>query len=520
MTAFIADVLTVGPGPPGCRQTTTMAEEIVSCCTSTRSRSTGPRRPRFPDRACRIPAAWGPRLVPAIPTTALSSKQHSSSSSNRPTCVRSRVPRANRVKSVTSRTNRPKAASMSAPGWSIDTRNPRRSLRSTSPSAERECVRRVASSALGTIRRKAASMWGVGWEVSGTRRPWTSLASITPSAGRIVSRVASVSDIIRPRAASTWAVGWGASGTRNRPTSRRSISPSAPLTADRRAANVSGIIRPRRSVSPRCRGVVTTAAARTPIALRDSTISACCTASSGPPRAIVTRSAIRSCASTRRPRTGPVNTRTRTRSRAPSSRRRSRRRRRRHRRTTASSRHRHCRPARARSTPRARAWLVTLLLIAFCPPILRGPSTAPTVLLQHRRCPPRSASPLPNGCWPVSSQPQVTLRINNATLDHLIACSRDPPRSWEDFRLDYKRGSRVARSTQKTLATPPFPPTGYYLPRRYTLRCPRDSSASRKGTWASRPYTIGILDRTHLRQHITSGTRRWRRPPRGEFESA
>ena len=34
------DVLTAGHGPPGCRQTTTMAEENVSCCTSTRPLST------------------------------------------------------------------------------------------------------------------------------------------------------------------------------------------------------------------------------------------------------------------------------------------------------------------------------------------------------------------------------------------------------------------------------------------------------------------------------------------------
>lgn len=505
---FIADVLTVGPGPPGCRQTTTMAEEIVSCCTSTRSRSTDPRHPRFPDRARRIPAAWGPRLVPVIRATALSSKH---SSSNRPTCVRSRVPQANhRVKNVISRTKRPKVASMSGLEWSIGTRNPRRSLRSTSPSAER-VVRRIVS-ALGIIRPKAASMWGAGWGVSGTRRPWTSPVSIIRSAERTVSRVASVSDIIRPRAASTWGVGWGVSGTRNHPTSRRSISPS--VTVGSRAANVSDIIRLRRSVNP-CKG---TTAMHTLIASRDSTISARCMVSSGP-RTIVTRSAIRSCASTRRVRAGLASTRTRMRSRAPSSRRRFRRRRRRHRPTTASSRHRHCRPARARSTPRARAWLVTLLLIAFCPPILRGPSTAPTVPLQHRRCLPRNVLPPPNGCWPISSQPQVTLRINNATLDRLIACSRDPPRSWEDFRLDFKRGSRVVRFTLKTLATPPFLQTGYYLPRRFTLRCPRDSLASRKGTWASRPFTIGILDRIHQRQHITSGIRRWRRPPRGESSS-
>lgn len=484
-----------------------MAEEIVSCCTSTRSRSTDHRHPRFPDRARRIPAAWGPKLVPTIPVTALSSKH--SSSSNRPICVRSRVPRVNRVKNVTSRTNRPKATSMSGPEWSNGTRNPRRSLRSTFPSAER-VVRRVAS-ASAIIRPKAANMWGVDWEVSGTRRPWTSLVSITRSAERIVSRVASVSDIIRPRAASTWGAGWGSNGTKSHPTSRRSISPSAPLTAG--VANVSGIIRLRRSVSPRCRG---TTGVRMPIISCDSTISARCTVSNEP-RAIVTRSATRSCASTRRARAGPANTRTRMRSRALSSRRHFHRRRHRHRRMTASSRHRHCRPARARSMPRARVWLVTLLLIAFCPPILRGPSSAPTVPLQHRRCPSRSALPPPNGCWPVNSQPQVTLRINNATLDHLIACSRDPPRSWEDFRLDFKRGFKVARSTPKTLATPPFPRTGYYPPRRYTLRCPRDSLASRKDTWASRPFTIGILDKTHQRPRITSGTRRWRRPPRGEF---
>ena len=33
---MFSDVLTAGHGPPGCRQTTTMAEENVSCCTSTR----------------------------------------------------------------------------------------------------------------------------------------------------------------------------------------------------------------------------------------------------------------------------------------------------------------------------------------------------------------------------------------------------------------------------------------------------------------------------------------------------
>lgn len=485
-----------------------MAEEIVSCCTSTRSRSTGPHHPRFPDRARRIPAVWGPKLVPTIPATALNSKH---SSSNRPICVRSRVPQANRAKNVISRTNRPRAASMSGPEWSIGTRNPRRSLRSTFPSAER-VVRRVAS-ALAIIKPKAASMWEVGWEVSGTKRPWTSLVSITRSAERIVSRVASVSDIIRPKVASTWGAGWGVNGTKNHLTSRRSISTSAPLTVDNRVANVSGIIRLRRSVSPRCRG---TTAVRIPIASHDSMISARCMVSNGP-RMIVTRSVIRNCALTRRAQAGPASMRTRMRSRALSSRRHFHRRRHRHRRMTASSRHRHCRPVRARSMPQARAWLVTLLLIAFCPPILRGPSSAPIVPLQHRRCPPRSALPPPNGCWPISSQPQVTLRINNATLDHLIACSRDHLRSWEDFRLDFKRGSKVVRSMPKTLAMPLFPRTGYYPPRRYTPRCPRDSLASRKDTWASRPFTIGILDRIHQRQRIMSGIRRWRRPPRGEF---
>lgn len=500
----------MGPGPPGCRQTTTMAEEIVSCCTSTLSLNTDPRHPRFPDRARRILAAWGPRSVPAIPATASSNKR---SSSNRPTCVRSRVPRASRAKSVTSRTNRPKAASMSGPEWSIGTRNPRRSLRSTSPSAGR-VVRRVAS-ALGTIRPRAVSMLGAESAVTGMRRPWISLASITPSVERVVvHRVASVSDIIRSKAAirPTSVLEWP-SGTRSRPTSSRSTSPSAPSTVDNRIASVSGIIRLRRSASP---PVCTTVRTAAPIVSRDSTISARCTASSGFRITIVTRSAIRSCTSTQRARAGRVNTRTRTRSAAPSPRRRSRRRHRRHRPTTASSRHRHCRPVRARSTPRARAWLVILLLIAFCPPILRGPSMAPTAPLQHRRCPPRSALPPPSGCWPISNQLPAMPRINNATLDRLIiVCSRGLLRSWKDFRQD----SRAVAFTPRTLASPPFPRTGYCPPRRYTLRYPRDSSASRRGTWPSRPFTIGILDRIHQRQHITSGIRRLRRPPRGKLKS-
>lgn len=499
----------MGHGPPGCRQTTTMAEEIVSCCTSTLSLSTDPRHPRFPDRARRIPAAWGPRLVPIIPATASSNKR---SSSNCPICVRSRVPRANRAKSVTSRINRLKAASMSGPEWSIGTRNPRRSLRSTSPSAER-VVRRVAS-ALGIIRLRAVSMWGVESGVSGTRRPWTSLVSIIPSVEKVVvRRVASVSDIIRSKAIRlTSACEWP-SGTRSHPTSSRSISPSAPSTVDSRVASVSGITKLRRSVSP---PVCTTVRTAAPIVSRDSTISARCTASNGFRVTIVTRSAIRSCTSTQRARADRVNTRTRTRSSGPSPQRRSRRRRRRHRPTTASSHHRHCRPVRARSTPRARAWLVILLLIAFCPPILRGPSMAPTAPLQHRRCPPRSASPPPSGCWPLSNQLPVTPRINNATLDRLIiVCSRGLPRSWKDFRRD----SRAAASTPRTLVTPPFPRTGYYPLRQYTLRYRRDSSASRKDTWPSRPFTIGILDRIRQRQHIMSDIRRLRRPPRGEFES-
>lgn len=486
----------MGPGPSGCRQTTTMAEEIVSCCTSTLS--TGLRHPRFPDRAHQVPPAWGHRLASAIPVTALNS-------SNRPICVRSRVPRA-------SRTNRPKVTSMSGPEWSIGTRKPQKSPRSTSPSAER-VVRRVAS-ASGIIRPRAVSMWGSEWQVSGTRRPRTSLALITRSAERVVRQVASVSDTIRPKVSirPMSVCGWP-SGTRSRPTNHRSISPSAPLTADSRVASVSGIIRLRHSVSPRCRDT-TAVRIPAPIVSHDLTISARCTASSGP-RTIVTQSAIRSCVSTRRVRAAPASTRTRTRSRVPSPRRRSRHRRRRRRRTTASSHHRHCHPVRARSMPRARVWLITLLLIAFCPPILRGPSIAPTAPLQHRRCPPRSASPPPNGCWLISSQPRATLRISNVTLDHRTACYQGPPRFWED----YKRDSRIVEYTPRILATPPFPRTRYYPPRRYTLRYRRDSSASRKDTWANRPFTIDILDRTHQRQHIMSDIRRWRRPPRGQSKS-
>lgn len=494
----------MGHGPPGCRQTTTMAEEIVSCCTSTLSLSTDPRRPRFPDRARRIPVAWGPRLVPAIPATASSNKR---SSSNRPTCVRSRVQRISRAKSVI-KINRLKATSMSGPEWSIGTRNPRRSLRSTSPSAER-VVRRVAS-ALGIIRLRAVSMGAESGE-SGTRRPWTSLVSIIPSVERVVvRRVASVSDIIRSKAIRPMAREWP-SGTRSHPTSNRSISPSAPSMVDNRVASVSGIIKLRRSVSPPVCITVRTVA---PIVSRDSTISARCTASNGFRVTNVTRSAIRSCTLTQRARVGRVNTRTRTRSSDPSPRRRSRRHRRQHQPTTASSRHRHCHPVRARSMPRARAWLVILLLIAFCPPILRGPSMAPTAPLQHRRCPPRSVSPPPSGCWPLSNQLPATLRINNATLDHLIiVCFRGLPRSWKDFRRDF----RAAASMPRTLATPPFPRTGYCPPRQYTLRYQRDSSASRKDTWPSRPFTIDILDRIRQRQHLTSGIRRLRRPLRGEF---
>jgi len=511
---FILDVLTAGPGPPGCRQTTTMAEEIVFCCTNIRSLSTDPH-PRLPCQVRQVPAAWGPRSVPITPTTVISNRFNSS---NRPTCARLRASRASRIRNVTAnRIKRLKAASMSEAEWWIGSKNPRRSPRSTSASARR-LVRRIAN-VLGIIRPKAVSMWGSEWGVSGTRRPWTNLRSITRSAERVVNRVASVSDTIRPKAAikpTKSAVGW-ANGTRSHPTRRRSISPSAPLMVDNRVASVSAIIRPPRSFSPHCRGI-TVAGTLVPIVSRDSMTSVRCTASSGS-RAIVTRSATRSCASTRWARMGLANTRTRTHLRAPSRRRRSRHRRRRHRQTTVSSHHRHCRPVRARSTLRVRVWLVTLLLIAFFPPILRGPSTVPTVPLQDHRCPPRSVSPPPNDCWSISNQSQATARINNATLVHLIACSRDPPLSWEDFRLDFKRDSRVAGFMSRMLVTPPFPQTGYYPPRRYMRQCQRDSSASRRGTWASRPFTIGILGRIHQRQHITTGIRRWRRPPRGHLKS-
>lgn len=516
MIVFFADVLTVGPGPPGCRQTTTMAEEIVFCCTNIRSLSTGLRHPRFPDRTRRVPAAWGPRLDSVTPMTALSSKR-SSSSSNRRICVRAQAPRTSWARSVINRISRHKATSMLGPEWSTGTRNPRRSPRSTSPNAER-IIRQVAN-VLDIIRPKAAtSMWGAEWWMSGTRRSWTSLVSITRSVERVVNRVASVSDItrlkmaIRPMSVLEWP-----SGTRSHPRRPRLTSPSAALTVDSRVANVSDIIRLRRSVSPLCRDTTAAVCTPVPIVSRDSTTSAFCTASNGL-RTIVTRSATRSYASTRRVQADPASMRTRTRSRALSPRRRSRRHRRRHRRTTASSRHRHYRPVQARSMPRARAWLIILLLIVFCPPILRGPSIVPTAPLHHRRCPQRSASPPPNGCWPVNNQPQLMPRINNDTLDRTV-CFPVPHQSWDSFKRDFKRDSKVPGSTLRILATLPFPRTGYYLPHRYMLRCQRDSPASRKGIWANHPYTIGIPDKIHLRQHIMSGIQRWRRLPRGEFKS-
>lgn len=95
MVFFNLDVLTAGHGPPGCRQTMTMAEENVFCCTSTRMLNTDhPQRLQFQLPVPEVPDPLRSKLKTQIPRTVTTSEMDLEIDSKSPT-KRSRKNKSN-----------------------------------------------------------------------------------------------------------------------------------------------------------------------------------------------------------------------------------------------------------------------------------------------------------------------------------------------------------------------------------------------------------------------------------------
>lgn len=450
----ISDVLTAGPGPPGCRQTTTMAEENVSYCTNIRSLSTGPRHHRFQDRVAERAEVSGPRSVPLAPQIVTSKRNNSKRA------IYARACRASPAKIVTNRINPLKGTNTSimesesecqASRGTINQRISRRST--TSPSRARKLVRysRVASgSAITRAKRDSAS-------------PLCKRTTSSPQGERAT---------LAKRCPKTF------------------LSTVFHVSTSSRASTVTrGCPWPRANVS-----------SRPPPPSFDSITWP--TSWSTPRQATNTRTRIFWCRDAR-----PVHSRPR---RSPL-------RHHRHPPTTVSSHHHLCHPARARSTPRPRVWLVILLLIGFWPQVLQAPDMAGARHQPHR-CQLRSDSPRRNDYWPINSRRVLCTspRISNDTLEQAIACCPARHRCWEVYKPVYKgTGTEYTQPARIHRDTVPFLRTVCSPPHLYTPQCQRDSRANRAtGTSAIRLYTNDTIDRRRRQVSTTIVTRRYRRAPR------
>ena len=389
------DVLTAGPGPAGCRQTTTMAEENVSFCTSTQAASTASpyQRLRSTEPQLAVPPARVAPTSRAVSSTATISS--SSSSSTSPPLASS----INKISSSISNDRHPKAMT--------------------------NCSTHTAQPVLGS--RSASRSRKVSWASTGLQGSRRALSSKLDS-HRVAAR--------RSTIAAT------------------NSCPLIALISRSRAAAVAAASSP----VPRRAAGATTAAA--------TTASTLTRASSSLPRPGPILS-LRRLSLHLHPRRQPA---------------------------TGSSLHHPSRPAPATSTPLHSLWLATLLLIAFCPPVLRVPGTS-TGRHQPHRCPPRSSdSPPPSDCWPGRLRPEEPphphrsprARISNGTLDPRRSdCSHRPHRYWPYSRRPPIGAAATAPPALRmcpgpaALGVTPSPrPSGCSRLRRYTPRCPNASPAA------------------------------------------
>lgn len=453
---MISDVLTAGPGPPGCRQTTTMAEENVSYCTNIRSLNTGPRHLRFQDRTPERPEVSVPRSVPPAPRIVISQRRNNSK------LICEQMDRMSPLaKIVTSPISPPKGTSTSimeavnecqASRGMTNQRTSQRSTISQSPARKRVRYSQVASdSAIIRIKRDSVS-------------PLCKSTTSIPQGDRLR---------LDNRCPETWF--W--------PTVFHDSTNSPVYT-----------------VSRDCPWPRANAFNRPPATSFDSIIplTSWCQPETNTRIPISWYRAAR-----------PVHFHQR---RSPH-------RHHRHQRTTVSFHRRLCHPAQARNMPRPRVWLVILLLIGFCPQVLQAPDMA-AARHQLHRCQLKNDSLRRNDYWPINNRrvPCTSPRISNDTLEPVIACCPDRRRCLEVYKPVYKGTGLVyipRARIRPDRDTAPFRRTDYFHRHLYMPQCQRGSPASRPiGISASRLYTNDTIDRKRQQPFTTIVTRRYRPAPK------